>query len=87
MTWHRRPKDDAWRRVTLASINALGQRLWMHCNGCGHSVVEPPLAFAERARLETDTPLLIVAEALVCTRCQARKAHAWPEPYGTKLRR
>jgi len=80
--WHRKPKDGAWRDVHLAHVASLGSRLWLRCNDCGHSVTPPPGAFAEAHDLEMTTSLLIIARRLRCTRCGARKAICWPEPYG-----
>ena len=31
MSWHTRPTDDAWKRVTLAHIASLDQRIWLRC--------------------------------------------------------
>lgn len=81
--WHGPlPSDDGWRQVTLASTAALGQRLWLRCNGCGHDLTPEPAALGAAHGLAPETPLLIIARRLVCTRCRARKAHCWPEPYG-----
>jgi len=41
MTWHTLPNDDAWRRVTPLSVEALGQRLWLRCNACGYDLIVP----------------------------------------------
>lgn len=87
MTWHQRPRDDAWRAVTLAQVLGMGHRLWLRCNACGHSTIEEPAALAQRAGLPLTTPLLLIAEALVCSNCGARRAHCWPEPYGIGQRR
>ena len=81
MSWHTKPKDDAWRHVTLAHIASLDQRIWLRCNACGHEQIVEPLAFAAFHDLEQSTPLLSIAERLVCTACGEHKAHCWPEPY------
>jgi hypothetical protein len=81
MSWHTRPTDDAWKRVTLAHIASLDQRIWLRCNACAHEQIVEPLAFAAFHDLEQSTPLLTIAERLVCTVCGERKAHCWPEPY------
>lgn len=78
MTWHRRPKDDAWKKVTLASVRELGQKVWLHCNVCGHQRIEDPTELAIRASLDPATPLLLIGEALRCVECGERKAHCWP---------
>ena len=87
MTYHRRPKDDAWKKVTLASVAELGQDLWLRCDACSHDRIEPPLELAGRTGLDPRTPLLLIAEALRCSRCHAAKAHCWPKPYGNEDRK
>ena len=79
--WHRIPKDDAWRQVHLMHFREFRVRLWIRCNACGHSITPDPEAFADAHRLEMMTPLLAIAARLKCSRCGARKAHCWPEPY------
>ena len=34
-TWNSIAIDDAWRRVTPLSVEALGQTLRLQCNACG----------------------------------------------------
>jgi hypothetical protein len=80
MSWHTIPKSDGWRQVTLASIEALDQRLWLRCNACGREKYLAPRAFAMDHRLDMATPLLLIGRSLRCTGCQARKAHCWPAP-------
>ena len=84
MSWHTLPKDDAWKQVHLAYLVDIGRRLWFRCNKCGHDVVEKPDAFSARHQIEPIMPLLLIARRLRCSRCGARKAHAWPEPYAGK---
>jgi len=46
--WHNEPKNDAWREVHLAHVESLGNRLWLRCNECGHSMTQilaPSLMF------------------------------------------
>lgn len=88
MTWHRKPKDNAWKQVTPASVVASGTReLWLRCH-CGHSVDVDALEFARGHGLDPErTPLLRIAMALRCTRCGEKKAHCVPKPYGGMLRR
>lgn len=81
MSWHRKPSGDDWRQVTPRAIAGLGQRLWLRCNACAHTLMVDPLAFAERQGIDPDTPLLEIGAALKCSRCGAQKAHCWPEPY------
>jgi hypothetical protein len=84
MSWHRRPKNDDWKRVTLASLEALGQDLWLHCGDCPHTIYETPGELAGRARLDMSTPLLIIGERLRCSQCGERKGHCWPKPHGVQ---
>lgn len=86
MGWHTVPRDDAWKRVTLDHVAGLGQRIWLRCNACGHDLTMEPDAFSTERHVPMTTPLLSIAHRLVCTRCGARKAHCWPEPYSTTKR-
>jgi len=74
--WHTEPKNDAWREVHLAHVESLGNRLWLRCNSCGHSLTPDPREFASEHHLDMRTPLLAIARRLKCTHCNARKAHA-----------
>jgi hypothetical protein len=49
--WHTEPKSDAWREVHLAQVERLGNRLWLRCNACGHSITPDPRAFAKEHHL------------------------------------
>ena len=71
-----------WPQVHLGSVAGLGARLRLRCNACGHSITPEPEAFAGEHDLEMTIPLLAIAQRLRCSRCGARKAHCWPEPYG-----
>jgi len=84
MTWHTIPRDDAWKRVTIAHISSLGQRLWIHCH-CGRQRVVEPSAYATETGLDTATPLHSIGPRLRCSKCGERKVQVWPEPYGIKL--
>ena len=86
MSWHKFPKDDAWKLVTLASIEALGHRVWIRCNVCAHERTEDPAEFARIAGIAMETPLLSIAYRLRCQKCGERKAHCWPEPYSSTSR-
>lgn len=83
--WHVEPKNECWREVHLAHVEGLGNRLWLRCNACGHSITPEPREFAAEHHLDMRTPLLSIARRLRCTRCHARKVHRWPEPYGIAL--
>lgn len=86
MGWHTIPKDDAWKRVTLASVDALGQRLWLRCDGCARNLYTPPMIFAGEHQLDPATPLFSITMRLRCTHCGERKGHCWPEPYSQARR-
>ncbi len=86
MTWHQTASDDAWKRVTMASVHELGHRIWLRCNGCGHELLTDPIKFGAIRDVDTATPLLTIARRLRCTGCGERKAHCWPEPYAIKRR-
>ena len=64
---HIEPKDDDWRQVHLAHIESLGQRLWLRCNACGHSLTPESRNFAKQHNLDMKTPLLTIAKRLKCT--------------------
>jgi len=72
--WHNEPKNDAWLQVHLAHVESLGNRLWLRCNSCGHSMTPEPGAFAKEHHLDMRTPLLTIARRLKCTRCRLRGA-------------
>jgi hypothetical protein len=80
MSWHPIPKDDAWRRVTLAHVEGLGQRLWIRC-ACGRERLVEPGVYSAETRVPMTTPLLAITVRLRCTSCGARKVHVRPEPY------
>lgn len=84
MNWHQLPKGDGWRAVTPQSVAALGQRLWLRCNACGHDVMAPALDWCAARGIPPDTPLLTIAQRLRCERCGERKSHCWPEPHGVR---
>ena len=85
--WHNEPKNDEWHEVHRAHVESLGNRLWLRCNACGHSMTPEPRAFANEHHLDMATPLLLIARRLKCTQCHQRKAHCWPEPYGIGIGR
>jgi len=88
MTWHTFPNDEAWRRVTPLSFEALGQRLWLRCNACGHDLIVPAVEWCTSRDVPADTPLRLIARRLRCERCRESKAHCWPEPHDSlKARR
>lgn len=80
MAWHTIPRDDAWKQVTLAHVDALGRGIWIHCH-CGRQKIVGPGAFAIELRLPMTTPLLSIALRMRCTACGEKKVQVWPEPY------
>jgi hypothetical protein len=84
MSWHHIPKDDAWKQAHLAMLVRLRKRVWLHCDGCRHSIMIGPHELARRHRLDMLTPLLTISKAMRCTRCGARKGCCWPEPHNTR---
>src|SRR6478752_5537530 len=78
MSWHQLPSDDAWKKVTLATVAGLAQQIWLRCNGCGHEQHVDPLAFAAFHDLDAATPLLAIDRRLKCTACGESKAQCWP---------
>lgn len=76
------PQDDAWKRVTLAHVASLDQKIWLRCDACGHQQIADPLAFAAFHDLEPSTPLLSIGIRLVCQAYGERKANCWPNPHG-----
>ena len=80
--WNIIPKDNAWRQVTLASIEALQQKLWLRCDECAHDVITTPAFMHEKHGLDWRTPLLTISRSLRCSCCGSRKAACRPKPYG-----
>ncbi len=87
MSWHQQPRDGEWRKVTLAYLEDLGQRLWIRCDACVHELLEKPSEFAHTSGVAMETPLLTISQRLRCSKCGEVKAHAWPEPYAIQQRR
>ncbi|MGE0629290.1 MAG: hypothetical protein AB7O43_15810 [Hyphomicrobiaceae bacterium] len=81
MSWHKIPRDDAWKQVSPASVDALGQMLWLRC-ACGRNCYVEPLSFADRHGLDHRTPLLRISQALRCSKCGEKKGWCAPKPYG-----
>ncbi len=59
-TYHRFPKDDAWKKCTLAAVIEEGSRLWLYCTGCQHSSNLDAKDFADRHRLDVATAYSIM---------------------------
>jgi hypothetical protein len=77
------PNEDHRERKAVD----LGNRLWLRCNECGHSITSEPREFVSAHHLDIQTPLRVIARRLKCSHCNERKAHCWPEPYGIGLKR
>lgn len=85
--YHRLPKDDAWREVTLEHVASVQtDTLWLQCQACRHGVDERISDFGSRTGLPGDMPLMLIAMALKCTQCGERKAICWPKPYSIAYR-
>jgi hypothetical protein len=80
MSWRSFAKDDAWKRVTLAHVAGLGQRVWIRC-ACGRERVVEMAEFSAETGVPMTTPLLAIALRMRCTRCGERKVKVAPEPY------
>ena len=85
MNCHVRPKDDAWKQVTIARQAADGNMLWMLCE-CGREIYVDPLVFAREKNIDPETPLFSVGAALRCTRCGEKKVRCRPRPYSIATR-
>jgi hypothetical protein len=87
MSWHPRPKDEAWKHAHLAIVEKLGKHLWLNCGWCQRAVMADVREFAKTHQLDMNTPLLTVSRRLRCTRCGERKGQARLEPHGYGARR
>ncbi|WP_409562708.1 hypothetical protein [Hyphomicrobium sp. MC8b] len=82
--YHRRPKDDAWKQVTLSHLLEQDLRLIIACHGCRREKVVWPAVYAHEHGVPMETPLLTLARQLRCTTCMHRICYVWPEPYSIK---
>jgi hypothetical protein len=60
MAYHTRPRDDAWKQITLTSVAVLGLNLWLRCDACGHNATPEPLTIGKQHGLDPATPLLTI---------------------------
>jgi hypothetical protein len=68
--WHRFPKDDAWREVTLAQQESQDFKLEACCRNCfHHGPVLTPREVATWASVPMSTPVIALAARLVCSKC------------------
>ena len=72
---HIDPKTDDWREVHLAHVESLGNRLWLRCNACGHSMTPDPREFAHQHHLDMKTPLLSIARLPLSSALASGKRH------------
>jgi hypothetical protein len=84
--WNPFPKDDAWKRCSLRGVVDAGQRLWLDCCGCNRHRYIPVLEWAEKHGVDLDTPLLLVARRVRCSRCGRRAVKVRSEPYSNLQR-
>lgn len=82
MSWHQVPNDGAWKACTVAKTAALGQRLWLRCNACGHDLFVDGLPWCQERGISPETPMLLIGHRLKCSCCGEKKAHCWSEPFG-----
>lgn len=70
--WHHFPRDDAWRRVTLAVQARHGYLLQPTCRVCWHKAGEmSPQDLAAHFGVAMDVPILTIQRRLRCTSCGA----------------
>ena len=68
--WHHVPKDDAWKEVTLSSMERLDRRLQPICRSCWHKGdIMTPAEVAELFNVPMELPLLTIQRMLRCTSC------------------
>jgi hypothetical protein len=68
--WHQFPKDDGWKKVTLAHQERERFQLQPCCRSCWHR--GPPMTPAEVAawaNVSMETPIIALATRLVCSKC------------------
>jgi hypothetical protein len=82
--WHRIPRDNQWKLVTLATCRP-GDELWLRCDWCARTIDIDPKVFEERHKLPLSTPFLSISLRLKCTRCGERKAYCKLKPPGSKF--
>ncbi len=68
--WHQFPRDDAWKRVTLAHQERERFKLEPICRNCRHcGPVMTPREVAVWAGVDMEAPVIALAARLVCTKC------------------
>lgn len=68
--WHRFPKDNGWKKCTLAYADERGFRLEPCCRNCWHRGRNMTGAeIAVWADVPLDTPIIALAARLICSVC------------------
>jgi hypothetical protein len=64
------PKDDAWRACTLEHYQRRGDKLEPSCRNCWHrGNVMTGAEVSAWSGAPMDTPVIVLAARLVCSRC------------------
>ena len=71
------PKASFCEAAHLAHVEGLGNRLWLRCNACGHSMTPEPGAFAKEHHLDMETPLLTIGVRAAARRCDDGESATW----------
>ena len=87
MSWHQRPKDNAWRQATLASARRFADRLWLYCNGCHRSYLVMHDEFVAFHQLESATTFPAINKRLRCVVCGEKKGQCRSESHGSENQR
>jgi len=83
-SWHQFPKDDAWKKATLASSRRYKDRLWLICNCCHRSYLVMHDEFVAFHRLEPTTPFLLINMRLRCVVCGEKNGQCRLETHGSQ---
>jgi len=83
-SWHQFPKDDAWKKATLASSRRYKDRLWLICNCCHRSYLVMHDEFVAFHRLEPTTPFLLINMRLRCVVYGEKNGQCCSETHGSQ---
>jgi hypothetical protein len=78
------PKEEAWRKATLAGSRAHHDRLWLICNYCQRSYLVMHDEFVAFHRLGSSTPLLLINKRLRCVACGEKNGQCRSETHGSE---
>jgi hypothetical protein len=68
--WHHFPNDDAWKRCTLTYMERECFEIEPCCRNCWHRGEQmTPRKAAAWAGVDLETPIILLAARLVCSRC------------------